>query len=75
MSETRHRAIRSSSDDEEVTSPTNEGVVMYRELLIVLDQMTPPERMQFLTLANAFVAIGPAEKQLMVIAAERMARL
>ena len=60
-------------ENDEITSPSNQQVVVYQQFLRMFDEMSFQDKQLLLILTSAFVAMSDAEKTVIVAAAERMA--
>ena len=63
-----------NSQDED-TSPGDHDTTLYKQLIIIFDELTPANRERFLVLANAFASTNDFEKEALVTMALKLANL
>jgi hypothetical protein len=63
----------SKEDKEEVTSPGDNTFILGQQFFVVFDNLSPEDQQLSIVLINAFAAMSPVDRKVLVAAAEKFA--
>jgi hypothetical protein len=75
LTPTARKALKNDFGLDDSTPARNETAALFQALLSVFDQMTQPERFEFVELARTFASLGAHKRNVAMIALRNLAEL